>query len=167
MQRKLFWSNLQVLFCGNWNENIDVLYKESLNYALVSQYQGAVIKQIFLDLQQFHLGKVYIELTESRGISQPILKQRADTKVWKTQTLLWGKVWLIKTWKPEKFSLSFLPDLAPSGVSPSLTSSPQPSWGSLGSRSHLLGVHNSTGAECSQTPPVHAATGIPQKGAEF
>lgn len=73
--------------CGTWNKNIDLLYEESLNYALVLAYQASVVKQRFLDLQQFHPGKVSVKLIDSRCISQPIPEQRADSKVWKTQAL--------------------------------------------------------------------------------
>lgn len=102
-----------------------MLYEESLNYALVLGYQASVIKQRFLDLQQFHPGKVSVKLIDSRCISEPIPEQRADTKVWKTQALSSDSL----TDRHEKWKSSaqaFSPDAAPPGAPPALTPSEVP-----------------------------------------
>lgn len=111
--------------CGTWNKNIDFLYEESLNYALVLGYQGSVIKQRFLDPQQFHPGRVSVKLTDSRCISQPTPQQRADSKVSKTQALSSDSLTdRHEIWKSS--AQAFSPDAAPPGAPPVLTPSEVP-----------------------------------------
>lgn len=107
---------------------------------------------MILHLQQFQLGKAHLnwEQVHFSAYSKPELIQRyGKHKPFLEQSLIKNR------WRNS--GVQSKPLLSSGSFWSSLSLGSSPSWGSLESLSHLFGVHELTGAECSWTPPVYIA----------